>query len=137
MKSNTQPRYRLAVRQEFSASHQLCGHGGKCEQLHGHNFGVTVEVTGTTPDPVTGMVVDFGILKAETRAVLETLDHQHLNQAPQLEGASPSSENLARYIFGALQQKLAAHSTPGPVNVLRVTVEEKPGQSATYEVQAV
>lgn len=124
-----QYRYRLTIRQEFSASHQVMGQGGKCEHMHGHNFGVTVEVAGDELDPQTGMLVDFAVLKAETKAVLETLDHKHLNQVECLGGASPSSENLARYIFEALAGRLADH----PVDVERITVEEKPGQSATCE----
>ena len=122
------PLYRIAIRLEFSASHFLRNYCGKCEALHGHNFGVTVEVEGRELDPATGMLLDYKALKAETRAVLEGLDHKHLNECPAFLEQNPSSENIARFVYGELKPRLA----PWPVRLRSVSIAEKPQQWATY-----
>ncbi len=38
--------YELKILSQFSAAHQLRAHGGKCEQMHGHNWRVEVFVQG-------------------------------------------------------------------------------------------
>lgn len=120
--------WRLTVSLDFSASHAIREYPGKCERLHGHNFVAEVEVEGRRLDPATGMLLDFKLLKTELKAVLEELDHCHLNEAPAFVDQSPSSENIARHIHQGLSARLA----PYPVRLVRVSVSEKPGQSATY-----
>lgn len=118
----------VGVREEFSAAHRLENYGGKCEALHGHNYTVEAEVEGTATDPATGLLLDFKDLRGHLKAVLAGLDHHFLNEAPCLEGVNPSSEHLARYIFGALG-KLLGHL---PVRLVTVRVFEKPGQWAAW-----
>lgn len=118
----------VGVREEFSAAHRLENYGGKCENLHGHNYTVEAEVEGRATDPATGLLLDFKDLRGHLRAVLAGLDHHFLNEAPCLEGVNPSSEHLARYIFGALKERLA----PLPVRLVLVRVFEKPGQWAAW-----
>ncbi|WP_029895384.1 6-pyruvoyl trahydropterin synthase family protein [Desulfohalovibrio reitneri] len=125
--------YRLKVEKSFSAAHQILEQGGKCERMHGHNFQVTVLVEGHEPDPATGMLLDFGVLKAELSAVLDELDHSHLNQLPAFEGRSVSSERIARHIHDRLAERLADHAG---VRIAEVEVGEKPGQSAAYIPEA-
>ena len=122
------PLYRLNVRSEFSAAHRLRNYQGKCEAMHGHNFGVEVAVEGRGTDPQTGMLLDFGILKRELKSVLEELDHADLNELPTFIELNPSSEHLARHICTRLAERLREH----PVRVAWVTVSEKAAQSATY-----
>lgn len=118
----------VGVREEFSAAHRLENYGGKCEELHGHNYGVEAEVEGTATDPATGLLLDFKDLRGRLKAVLADLDHHFLNEAPCLEGQNPSSEHLARYIFRALKARLAGL----PVRLATVRVFEKPGQWAAW-----
>lgn len=120
--------FTIGVREEFSAAHRLENYGGKCEELHGHNYGVEVEAEGTDLDPTTGLLLDFKDLRGHVRAVLANLDHHFLNEAPCLGGENPSSEHLARYIFGALKARLAGL----PVRLTQVRVFEKPGQWAAW-----
>ncbi len=101
-----QAKFCLRVGSDFSASHQLRNYGGKCENLHGHNFLVEAEVCGSKVDPDTGMLVDFKDLKDNLQAVLRDLDHKHLNDLPQFERVNPSSENLAYFVFQGLKSKL-------------------------------
>jgi 6-pyruvoyltetrahydropterin/6-carboxytetrahydropterin synthase len=113
---------------DFSASHQLRNYQGRCERLHGHNFGVEVEVRGSELKPDTGILVDFKELKAEVATVLGTLDHRHLNELEPFREANPSSEHLARHIFRELKPRVRAMG----VELLAVSVSEKPSSVATY-----
>jgi 6-pyruvoyltetrahydropterin/6-carboxytetrahydropterin synthase len=123
--------YRLAVRSGFSAAHALTGAGTRCENLHGHNYGVEAVVEGRELD-ASGMLVDFGDLKRELARVLEDLDHANLNEVPALGGQSPSSENLARHIHQALAGALSRMAGGRNARLVQVTVTEKTAQSATY-----
>lgn len=59
----------------FAAAHFITMRG-KCERLHGHNYRVTVEVSGTLgPD---SYVVDFGMIKKFAREIARSLDHRVL-----------------------------------------------------------
>jgi queuosine biosynthesis protein QueD len=73
--------YEIKVKGDFAAAHNLRDVGGKCESLHGHNFTVEVAVESDGLDEL-GMVMDFRLLKAKTRAILDNLDHRYLNEPP-------------------------------------------------------
>jgi 6-pyruvoyltetrahydropterin/6-carboxytetrahydropterin synthase len=121
-------RWRLSVSEDFSAAHQLRHYEGKCERMHGHNFGVVAEVEGDTLSPGTELLMDFKVLRGHLKEALAALDHRHLNELACFAERNPSSENIARFVYDALAARLAGSG----VAVARVTVSEKPGQSATY-----
>ena len=123
----SQPIWQLTIRSEFCSAHALRHYKGKCEHLHGHNYGVKVVVEGSRLSPDTELLMDFGDLKAIPKEVLETLDHQYLNELPPFDRINPSSENLARHIWQAMAPHL-----PEQVRLCAVTVAEKGIQSATY-----
>ncbi|GGN99074.1 MULTISPECIES: 6-pyruvoyl trahydropterin synthase family protein [Haloarcula] len=56
----------------LSAGHRLMHHDGKCSRPHGHNYEVTVRVTGELTDE--GWVVD----KGDVTGVVEEWDHRFL-----------------------------------------------------------
>lgn len=60
----------------FSASHFITFDGDVCEELHGHNYRVAVEVCG--PLDENHYVLDFIKLRDTLRAVLDTYDHHVL-----------------------------------------------------------
>jgi 6-pyruvoyltetrahydropterin/6-carboxytetrahydropterin synthase len=123
-------KWRLTVDEAFSASHQLRNYNGKCEHLHGHNFGVTVEVEGTELDPAVEILVDFGELKRLTREAVGALDHSHLNDLPAFAERNPSSENLARHLYNEIRDRLVV-AAPG-ARLVSVSVSEKGTSRATY-----
>ncbi|WP_291319569.1 6-carboxytetrahydropterin synthase QueD [Desulfonatronospira sp.] len=123
-----EPKYCLRVRSDFSSSHQLRNYGGKCESLHGHNFQVQVQVCGKKIDPDTGMLMDFKELKNSLQAVLEELDHKHLNDLPHFKVSNPSSENLACFVFQGLKARLMNRG----VTLDWVMVAEKDSSRAYY-----
>lgn len=126
--------FKLAVRSQFSAAHALRHYKGKCENIHGHNFDVEVVVRGTELDPQTGMLIDFGILKAGLAHVLARLDHRLLNETPPFDVINPSSEHLARTIAQEMAAFLDKCDDPQAANVrlAAVSVSEKATQTATW-----
>ncbi|PKN08705.1 MAG: 6-carboxytetrahydropterin synthase QueD [Deltaproteobacteria bacterium HGW-Deltaproteobacteria-8] len=123
-------KWRLTVDEAFCASHQLRNYNGKCEHLHGHNFGVTVEVEGRELDPAVEILVDFGELKALTREAVGALDHNHLNDLPAFAEHNPSSENLARHLYQEIKDRLVVAAPH--VRLVSVSVSEKGTSRATY-----
>ncbi len=98
--------YRAGVWDHFSSAHYLRNYQGKCENLHGHNWKVELVVKGETLDK-SGMLIDFGILKRYLKEVLDILDHKCINEEIDFfKVESPSSENLARFIFSELSLRL-------------------------------
>lgn len=124
----TQGRWRLRVSSDFSSSHQLRHYEGKCENMHGHNFTVEVEVAGDTLDPKLGILMDFKELRRLLKVVTDELDHRHLNDLPAFADQNPSSELLAQHVFRGLKGLLAAY----PVRLVEVMVSEKDSSRAYY-----
>jgi 6-pyruvoyltetrahydropterin/6-carboxytetrahydropterin synthase len=56
----------------ISAGHRILHHDGKCARPHGHNYQITVEVTGTLLEE--GWVVD----KGDVTDVIDKWDHMFL-----------------------------------------------------------
>lgn len=118
--------YDLMIRGHFDAAHALLGYPGECCKLHGHTWDVEVVVRGHELDEV-GIVYDFKTLKDDLAAVLDPLDHAYLNDVPPFDSINPTAENLSRYIFEALQERVAA-----AVIVVEVAVWESPVAKITY-----
>ncbi len=120
--------WRLTVRSSFSAAHALRGYQGKCENLHGHNYEVEMNVDGDSLDSDIEFAVDFSILKRHLNEVLESFDHKNLNELEPFTKMNATAENLARYLFKKLKVQLSGL----PVELHSVTVWETEKQSATY-----
>ncbi len=88
----------------FEASHQLIHHDGKCSNLHGHSYTLTVELCSPTlggHGPKHNMVIDFSDVSAPVRKLVKThLDHKHLNDS--LNTESPTAEYIAYWCFHQL-----------------------------------
>ncbi len=119
--------FEVAIEVWFSAAHSLRHYHGKCEELHGHNWKVEVTALREDLDEI-GMVMDFKILKEKTREIIDRLDHHYLNELQPFMEQNPSSENIARYLYGALRTALQEEK----VKLHRVTVWESDGSKAAY-----
>lgn len=101
-------RWTLTKEFTFEAAHRLPRHDGKCARLHGHSWKMQVEVESPAlceSGPKTGMVMDFGDIKAAVAPLVEShLDHHYLNDTLELE--SPTSEKVAQWVFQAILPKL-------------------------------
>lgn len=120
--------FELKVVTHFAAAHQLKMVSKKCENLHGHNWKVEVHVDGENLNQA-GVLVDFGVIKKYLSAIMEKLDHKHLNELDYFRG-NPSSENIAYFIAHELQAEI---TEPG-VKVSRVRVWESEDACATYTI---
>lgn len=121
--------YRLTIFTHFAAAHNLTHYQGDCENLHGHNWKVEVTVCARELDKA-GLGIDFKILKKETNRVLDQLDHKYLNALEPFSSLSPSSENIARFLFEQLGQALDSDN----VTVDRITVWESENACASYSL---
>ena len=119
--------YELKIITEFSAAHNLRNFRGKCEALHGHNWKVEVVLSGNNLDD-SGVVLDFAEVKAATSEIMSEIDHRYLNDLPFFVENNPSSENIARYIFHRLQQRIDNDR----VRIKRVTAWESQDACASY-----
>ena len=106
----------------FCAAHRLQHHDGKCARLHGHNYTAVVTVRGTI-DAVSGMVVDFGVMKEEIGEWIDAYwDHRVILQDTDPYGsalasvvnyeaheinimaAPPTAENLALFLARIVEE---------------------------------
>ena len=120
--------FEVTIIKSFSAAHLLAEIGGKCEELHGHNFKVEVTV-GAPKLNAEGILIDFRLVKKWLKNILDEMDHQHLNDLPFFAGKNPSSENIAYIVYKAMQAKVKGKE----VKVLRVKVWESENAAGTYK----
>jgi 6-pyruvoyltetrahydropterin/6-carboxytetrahydropterin synthase len=127
---------RITKQFSFETGHALYGYDGKCKNVHGHSYKLSVTVSGT---PLTdashvkfGMVIDFGDLKAIVKEeVVDQFDHAtvfnqntpHIELAKELKSRDhhvilvdyqPTSENMvidfAARIKSRLPKNIELHS---------------------------
>jgi 6-pyruvoyl tetrahydropterin synthase/QueD family protein len=143
----------------FSSAHFIT-YGGKCERLHGHNYGVLVEIEGTLGEDK--LIFDFTVLKRLTKDICRRLDHRFLlplyNPHIELQASdsewelhfgqrryifpredvvelpidNSTAERIAEYIGNELCSLLAEYDTSN-LSTLLVGVAEAPTQMAYYQ----
>jgi 6-pyruvoyltetrahydropterin/6-carboxytetrahydropterin synthase len=112
----------------FAAAHQIRGHRGGCENLHGHSYRVRVWVQARRLDGL-GMVVDFADLKRVMEEVLGPFDHRFLNEVPPFDERNTTAELLAQHVHAEVGRRL----DDDRVRVSRVEVWESDSACAIYE----
>ena len=74
----------------FSAAHKLPWHEGKCKNLHGHNYILTVFLKGSLNKD--GILKDYYDISEDVNTlIIRTLDHKYLNDNFE----NPTAEILA------------------------------------------
>jgi 6-pyruvoyltetrahydropterin/6-carboxytetrahydropterin synthase len=121
--------YEVTIKKSFSAAHRLKEIGGKCEELHGHNFLVEISVEAESLNEE-GLLIDFRVVKRWTDEVLEALDHKYLNELECFKNMNPSSEAIARFLYERIGEK--ARQTK--VALSKVTVWESENSRVTYSL---
>lgn len=119
--------FEVYVKSHFSAAHRLVGYPGDCARVHGHNWIIEVFVRCAGLDSI-GIAIDFRDIKTAVKAVLSDLDHVDLNDLDEFRDSNPTSENIARFLYRKLSQKLNAPQ----IRVSKVKVSETPGAGAFY-----
>ncbi len=84
----------LQVDFTFPAAHRLPRHPGKCHRMHGHTYRLEVIVEGT-PDPVSGLVVDFFDMEAAAGPVVADVRDTCLNDVLE----NPTAEAIVAYLW--------------------------------------
>ncbi|MBU3680695.1 MAG: 6-carboxytetrahydropterin synthase [Flavobacterium sp.] len=129
-------RIRITKQFNFETGHALYGYDGKCKNVHGHSYKLSVTVIGT---PITdrdnvkfGMVIDFSDLKKIVKEeIVDQFDHAtvfnqttpHVSLAKELSDRGhhvilvdyqPTSENMvidfAKKIKNRLPESIQLHS---------------------------
>jgi 6-pyruvoyltetrahydropterin/6-carboxytetrahydropterin synthase len=105
---------------------------GKCNNpnFHGHNYDLTVSVTGTI-DPETGYVMDVKILSDLIKEHVEdAFDHKNLNEdCPEFKDLNPTAEYIAVVIWQKLRPFISLDKE------LEVVLYETPRNFVTYKGQ--
>ena len=127
---------RITKEFSFETGHALYGYDGKCRNVHGHSYKLSVTVIGKPISEVgavkLGMVIDFGDLKKIVKEeVVDPFDHAtvfnkntpHIELAHELESRGhkviladyqPTSENMvidfAQKISSKLPESIKLHS---------------------------
>ncbi|MBN1869414.1 MAG: 6-carboxytetrahydropterin synthase QueD [Candidatus Omnitrophica bacterium] len=117
--------FELSIREDIAAAHFIKGHEGKCKNLHGHTWKVEVTVRHDRLDGL-GMVADFTVLKKKLQEVLGPIDHACLNELPFFKENNPTTENIAKYVYGQYKDKVK------PLGLKEVRVWESETSSVTY-----
>lgn len=119
--------YEVTIKKSFSAAHLLKEIGGKCEELHGHNFHVEISVAAKSLNEE-GLLIDFRVVKRWADEVLEQLDHKYLNELDYFKNANPSAEAIARLLYERIGEK----ALEAKVALTRVTVWESDNSRVSY-----
>jgi 6-pyruvoyltetrahydropterin/6-carboxytetrahydropterin synthase len=121
----------------ISSGHRIRHHDGKCSRPHGHNYEITVEVTGELTDE--GWIVD----KGDVTAVIDDWDHRFLVEAgdPLIDAFEASGDGDALVVLDhpptaevmsvLLERRLLA-AFPDTVSDVSVSVRETGELCATY-----
>lgn len=122
--------FTVNVEVDFCASHIIVGHPGKCANLHGHNWKVQACVQARTVNDI-GISIDFKDLKSELNAIIDPLDHRHLNDLEPFQNLNPTAENISRYVYQELKPQLPEH-----VTLTSIILWETDRSNVTYSVDA-
>ena len=122
---------------DFETAHALDGYNGKCKNIHGHSYHLTITVKGPTisdpSDPKEGMVIDFKDLKAIIKSEIEPIfDHrlilrkdsrfkgiETLNESVRYVDYQPTCENMLLEIVEIFKKFL-----PKRVELCKVSLRE-------------
>lgn len=121
----------------ISTGHRILHHDGKCSRPHGHNYEITVEVTGRLSEE--GWVVD----KGDVTDVIDEWDHMFLVQTgdPLIEAfeTSGDSDSLVvlnhpptAEVMSVILEERMLEAFPDTVSDVSVTVRETGELCATY-----
>lgn len=158
--------YRVRLNKDylvFSSAHFITFAGNICERLHGHNYGLEIEVEG--PLDENAYVIDFIALRDAAKEIVDKLDHHVLlptqheqikvladsrevtatfedrrwvfpkDDCVLLDVPNTTAEKLAEYIAAELRISLGLGEQI-PFTRLSVAVDENRGQWGIFEETA-
>lgn len=117
--------FELSIEARFSAAHAI-RIGGCVEPLHGHDWQVTVTVSGASLDG-DGLLCDFHVVEESLKSITGRFHNRNLNDTSPFDSINPTAERVAQHIADALAPMLPAHT-----RLVSVRLTEAPGCAATY-----
>jgi 6-pyruvoyltetrahydropterin/6-carboxytetrahydropterin synthase len=113
----------------ISTGHRILHHDGKCSRPHGHNYEISVEVTGTLTEE--GWVVD----KGDITGIIDDWDHKFLVEDgdPLIEAFEVSGDGESLVVFdhpptaevmAVILEDRLLDELPDTVSEVSVTVRE-------------
>jgi 6-pyruvoyltetrahydropterin/6-carboxytetrahydropterin synthase len=121
--------YEIRATVNFDAAHFLRNYIGPCAKMHGHSWKVEAAVTGSELGQ-SELLMDFHDLRMMLQEITEEFDHGCLNDLEPFRELSPTSENIAAFVFNQLCKSLEASSHE--VNLVWVSVAESPDTKVVY-----
>ena len=139
---------RITKKFSFETGHALYGYDGKCKNVHGHSYKLSVTVIGS---PITdlsnvklGMVIDFTDLKKIVKEVVDQFDHAtvfnqttpHIELAKELKDRGhhvilvdyqPTSENMIVDFAARIKSRL-----PEGINLFSLKLQETESSFAEW-----
>lgn len=97
--------YELTKEFRFDAAHTLerTVETEGSRRIHGHSYRARVTLRGM-PEPISGMIIDTGILEQRLADTRDALDHRFLDEINDL--GPGTMENLAAYIWRKLEPEM-------------------------------
>ncbi|MBC02346.1 MAG: 6-carboxytetrahydropterin synthase QueD [Phycisphaerae bacterium] len=117
--------FEIEVSHRFSAAHRVSV-GGVMEELHGHDWRVTVVLAGPRLDDE-DLLLDFHALESSLKASLEPFAGRTMNGVPPFDRVHPTAERLAEHVGSVLEA-----GVPAGARLVSVSVEEAPGCIARW-----
>lgn len=128
--------FSLTVCDHIMIAHSFRGaEFGPAQRLHGATFAIEAEFRASALDD-SRLLIDIGLVKAELRRVLDTLDYRNLDEFPALTGINTTTEHMAFYIHGLLAGACrdgALGAGGRAVTGLKVLIRESPNAWAAFE----
>jgi len=131
---------------DICAGHRVVGQGGKCENLHGHNYRFHFTIEAVTCIDSVGRVLDFSVIKAVLCEWLEeNWDHKmimwakdpmfsyvyDIDQSTVSVPFNPTAENMAQYMVDIIAPRLFADAII-PCVLVKCRIDETRKCSATF-----
>ena len=98
--------YELTVKLHFDAAHFVRGYPGNCANTHGHRWFVVLKIECEELNDL-GIAIDFRTVKELAKPLIDSLDHTLLNDHGPFRNINPTTENLSKYVFLALADRIA------------------------------
>ncbi len=133
---------------DFETAHALDNYDGKCKDIHGHSYHLTVSLLGTpitdTSKSECGMVIDFGTVKKILNTeIIADFDHRLLlrsdsrflgietkNERVRYVNYQPTCENMLIEIVQRIQNKF-----PSDVVLVEASLRETATSFATWKLE--
>lgn len=135
----------MKIAKEFNweMGHRLPEHFGKCKNIHGHSYKMTVELEGNVNE--NGMVMDYYDMKKIINPIIENLDHafmvyekdiqvveflNKINSKKKIVNFESTVENITKYFL----EEISKSVLPSNVKKIKVRICESPDDYAEEEL---